>query len=129
MFLNTFRYTAGDVDCQFCTRYSGKREAPCQDCPWLTERMEAGAVRYEEAARRVTHSLYKPETEGLAARVTAAVQKYPDTFFVEPGHSQRMEDVKIRVGLRRRRDTAAFGLILNALLIARYGTAAMNLRR
>ena len=50
MYINTFQYTAEDVDCKLCTMYAGKRRGcKANGCPWLVERIEAGVVGYEEA--------------------------------------------------------------------------------
>ena len=50
MYINTFQYTAADVDCKLCTQYGGKkRGCKAEGCPWLAERIEAGVVGYEEA--------------------------------------------------------------------------------
>ena len=45
-----FKYEMEDVDCKFCTEYRGKKRGCAHAvCPWLAERIEAGAVGYEEA--------------------------------------------------------------------------------
>lgn len=48
MFINTFKYSPRDVDCKLCTEYARKDACTAERCLWLSERIEAGVVGYEE---------------------------------------------------------------------------------
>ena len=48
MVIRNFKYTAEDVDCQYCTEFRHGR-CRAQKCPWLKERIEAGVLSYREA--------------------------------------------------------------------------------
>mgnify|MGYP003296420620 CR=1 FL=1 len=48
MVIRNFKYTAEDVDCQYCTEFRHGR-CQVQKCPWLKERIEAGVLSYREA--------------------------------------------------------------------------------
>ena len=104
---NRFRYGPEDVDCKLCTNYQGKRKS-CAVCPWLAERIEAGVVGYREA---VTGSLPdwfgKKDLEQLKPRLETAIASFPGSLFPDAAHKKRMEDTKIHVGLRKKRDTPA----------------------
>lgn len=44
MFICTFKYTAEDVDCRLCLNYAHRRCTAESGCPYLAERIGAGAV-------------------------------------------------------------------------------------
>ena len=45
-----FTYSRKDVACQYCTEYRGKgHKCPHAVCPYMAERIEAGAVTYGSA--------------------------------------------------------------------------------
>ena len=48
MFINTFKYSPRDVDCKLCTEYARKNACTAERCLWLSERIEADVVGYEE---------------------------------------------------------------------------------
>ncbi len=102
--INTFQYTAEDKDCTLCAKYSGKRRGcTVKVCPWLAERIEAGVVGYAEAVRDTF-----PHDAHLDARLRTVVRRFTGSLFLSPSHEQRMEQVKIEQGCRRRRDTPAY---------------------
>ena len=157
-----FKYEMEDVDCKFCTEYRGKKLGCSQKvCPWLAERIEAGAVGYEEA---LLDSF--PHDPKLEAKLHTAVRLFRGSMWLDEGHRQRMQALRAREGSDRRRDTpayiaagytllgaardiyangdgialndladnevvdsTAFCLIVNALLIARYGIAALDIQK
>lgn len=99
-----FKYEMEDVECKFCTEYRGKkRGCPHKVCPWLAERIEAGAVGYEEALLD-TFSL----DPALETRLNTAVQLFHGSLWLNEAHRQRMEALKAREGYRPRRDTPAY---------------------
>lgn len=49
MYIRRFKYKAKDVDCKYCTEYKGKNKCPHSVCPYISERIEAGAVTYQDA--------------------------------------------------------------------------------
>lgn len=197
MYIRRFTYKREDVDCKFCTEYQGEKECPHTICLYLTERIEAGAVTYQDAVHALIHPGYQ-----LIRRLPQLLLKYQDFFWENDQHKSRMEFFNTRMGYVPSRNTPAyyaamylltaneaihyrtancfchagmdfsfailkgisphnyvlyraavglctsergvtfaemadrelvddeaFGLIINALLIARYGTAAMKLRK
>ena len=52
-------YKKEDVDCKLCTEYRGKKH-PCPHdvCPFIAERIEAGAVTYWDAVNAMISSQY-----------------------------------------------------------------------
>ena len=48
MYIRRFTYKPEDVDCKLCTEYK-KCDRNLMKCPWIAERIEAGAVSYKEA--------------------------------------------------------------------------------
>ena len=104
MYINTFQYTAEDVDCKLCTMYAGKRRGcRAQSCPWLAERIEAGVVGYEEAIMETF-----PRSPHLDEKLHTVIRRFTGSLFLSPGHRQRMETMKIRMGYSRRRDRPAY---------------------
>jgi len=95
-----FKYEMEDVDCKFCTEYRGKKRGCAHAvCPWLTERIEAGVVGYEEA---LLGSFPRDP------RMKAAVRLFHGSLWLDEAHRQRMEALKAREGFDRRRDTPAY---------------------
>lgn len=104
MYINTFQYTAEDVDCKLCTMYAGKRRGcKANGCPWLAERIEAGVVGYEEAVMETF-----PRSPHLDAKLHTVIRRFTGSLFLNAGHRQRMETMKIRMGYSRRRDRPAY---------------------
>ena len=104
MYINTFQYTAEDVDCKLCTMYAGKRRGcKANGCPWLAERIEAGVVGYEEAVMEAF-----PRSPHLDAKLHTVIRRFTGSLFLNAGHRQRMENMKIRMGYSRRRDRPAY---------------------
>ncbi len=99
-----FKYEMEDVDCKSCTEYKGKKRGCAHAvCPWLTERIEAGAVGYEEALlESFSHDLR------LEAKLRTAVQLFHGSLWLDEAHRQRMEALKVREGHDPRRDTPAY---------------------
>ncbi len=103
MFINTYHFTAEDVDCKFCTEYKKKTGCTAETCPWLAERIEAGVADYGEAICQIF-----PGDAHLKARLHTVIQHFPGSLFLSPGHRSRMEARKARMGYRRKRDTPAY---------------------
>ena len=99
-----FKYTMEDVECKYCTEYD-KKKGGCtrRGCPWLMERIEAGAVGYEEA---LLESF--PQAPQLEAKLQTAVRLFRGSLWLDEGHQQRMEALKAREGSRPKRDTPAY---------------------
>lgn len=87
--LRSYRPTAKDVDCRYCLQYR-HRTCQSQTCPYLAERLEAGAVTLAElAAETVRAWQYIP----LRQRAMLVMRRM-DTFRFEGGlHVIRMMDV------------------------------------
>ena len=56
MYIRRFTYKKEDVDCKLCTEFRGRKKCPHKICPYITERIEAGAVTYQEAVNAMVHS-------------------------------------------------------------------------
>ena len=99
-----FKYEMEDVECKFCTEYKGKKRGCVHKvCPWLAERIEAGAVGYEQALFDTF-----PNDPDLEARLQTAVQLFHGSLWLNEGHRQRMDALKAREGYRPQRDTPAY---------------------
>lgn len=104
LYINTFQYRPEDVDCSLCSKYAGKRKnCKAHGCPWLAERIEAGTVGYEEALLETF-----PRDAHLDARLHTAIRRFTGSLFLTAAHKNRMEQMKIREGYRKRRDTPAY---------------------
>lgn len=104
MYINTFQYTPEDVDCKLCTQYAGKkRGCKANGCPWMAERIEAGAVGYAEAVMETF-----PRDPHMDARLHTTIRRFSGSLFLNAEHRQRMEYLKIRLGANRRRDNSAY---------------------
>ena len=103
MFINTFRYLPEHVDCKLCTEYKTGTGCIAPGCPWLAERIEAGAVGYKEAVAE-TFADYR----ALRRRLKMLIRLFPGTLWLDDAHRRRMETMKAQLGYRRHQDTPAF---------------------
>ncbi len=110
MYINTFHYTREDVDCKYCTEYRTGEGCTANGCPWLAERIEAGAVGYQEAVMKTF-----PHNRRLNPRLRKAVRYFPGSLYLTAAHRKRMEDLKARLGYRRKRDTSAYFAVMYLL--------------
>ena len=60
MYIRKLTYKKEDVDCKLCTEYRGKKH-PCPHdvCPFIAERIEAGAVTYWDAVNAMISPQYR----------------------------------------------------------------------
>lgn len=99
-----FTYTRKDVACQYCTEYRGKgHKCPHAVCPYMAERIEAGAVTYGSAVMAMF-----PYYCNMLERLPRLLAEYPDTFFVDDRHKSRMAFFHTRLGYVPSRNTPAY---------------------
>lgn len=104
MYICTFRYTPEDVDCRLCLNYTHKRCTAESGCPYLAERIEAGAVDYGT----VVWDLFRHPSTILRWRLRHLVERYPDTMWEGENHEKRFHRVWMDIGIRKKRDTPRF---------------------
>ena len=85
MYIRRFTYTKEDVDSKLCTEYWGGKKCPHKICPYITERIEAGAVTYQEAVNAMVH----PGCQ-MIRRLLQLILTYPDSFWVDDQHKSRI---------------------------------------
>lgn len=103
MYKRKFTYKAQDVDCKFCTEYRGKNKCPHSVCPYITERIEAGAVSYQDAIAAMVPSSCK-----MARRLPKLIDEYQDSFWTDDRHKSRMEFFHTRLGYVPGRNTPGY---------------------
>lgn len=97
-------YKKEDVDCKLCTEYRGKKH-PCPHdvCPFIAERIEAGAVTYWDAVNAMISSQYC-----FSRRLPKLAEEYPGTFFLDDRHRSRMEFLNTQLGYVPGRNTPTY---------------------
>lgn len=103
MYINTFKYRPEDVSCQLCTEYVKKLGCTALRCPWLAERMEAGAVGYREAIAETF-----AYDRRLFLRLNMLVKHFPESLWGNIQHERRMQFERAVQKYRRSRDTNAY---------------------
>ena len=81
MYIRRFTYKKEDVDCKLCTEYRGGKKSPHKICPYITERIEAGAVTYQEAVNAIVH----PGCQ-MIRRLPKLMQTYSGSFWLDDRH-------------------------------------------
>ena len=102
MVIRNFKYTAEDVDCQYCTEFRHGR-CQVQKCPWLKERIEAGVLSYREA---VNEAFTDPSP--LQTRIKIVLRHYKKSFWRDKIHAQRFDRMQAILGYYQERNTNAF---------------------
>ena len=97
-------YKKEDVDCKLCTEYRGKKH-PCPHdvCPFIAERIEAGAVTYWDAVNAMVSPQYR-----FSRRLPKLAEEYPGTFFLDDRHRSRMEFLNTQLGYVPGRNTPTY---------------------
>lgn len=109
MYIRRFTYKPEDVDCKLCTQYK-KCDRNLMKCPWIAERIEAGAVSYQEAV------LTAFPGKGLSfERLLKTIQVYPGTFWLNKQHKDRMEMFNHRLGYVPKRNTPVYYAVMYLL--------------
>ena len=103
MYIRRFTYKKEDVDCKLCTEYRGGKKCPHNICPYITERIEAGAVTYQEAVNAIVH----PGCQ-MIRRLPKLMQTYSGSFWLDDRHKSRMEFFNTRMGYSPSRNTPAY---------------------
>ena len=103
MYIRRFTYKKEDVDCKLCTEYRGGKKCPHKICPYITERIEAGAVTYQEAVNAMVHLGCQ-----MIRRLPKLMQTYSDSFWMDDRHKSRMEFFNTRMGYSPSRNTPAY---------------------
>lgn len=93
-----FHYRPQDVECGLCTQFQRKRCA-VSACPWLRERLEAGAAAYGELVAGCFHGLEHRPLKRRIAAVTAGKARVSDAGWE---HRQRFEQWQGANGSLRR---------------------------
>ena len=83
-----FHYQKKDVDCRYCTEY---RQQACtaKVCCCIPERLEAGAVGYQELVHACFYGLPHP---ALLFRIRTLARQNPVFEFKDAAHCQRMRE-------------------------------------
>lgn len=109
MYIRRFTYKPEDVECKLCTEYK-KCDRNLMKCPWIAERIEAGAVSYEEAVLTAFPS------KGLSVeRLLETIHSYPGTFWHNKQHKDRMEMFNHRLGYIPKRNTPVYYAVMYLL--------------
>lgn len=102
MIIRNFKYTAEDVDCRYCTEFRHGR-CRAQKCSWVKERIEAGVLSYNEAVREAFL-----ESSPLQKRIKVVLRSYETSFWRDPNHAKRFEQMQNILGYRKERNTTAY---------------------
>lgn len=105
-----FTYSKSDVDCKLCTEYRHKEACPHAICPYIAERIEAGAVTYADAVAALI-----PSSRTLGPRLSQLVTGYSGSFFLDSEHKSRMILSNARLGFVPRRNTPSYYAVLYLL--------------
>jgi hypothetical protein len=104
MYICTFKYTPETVDCHYCTAYSRRGCKAADGCPYIAERIEAGAVDYGE----VVWAMFKNPSVMLRWRLRYLVDHFEDSMWESERHEKRFHRMWAEMGTRKKRDTPQF---------------------
>lgn len=104
MHIRTYKFTAEDVDCQYCAQYSRRRCIAPDGCPYIAERIEAGVVDFGE----VLQGTFRNPSVLLRLRLRHMASEYPNTMWQDADHAQRFQRIRAVLGTNTKRDTPQF---------------------
>lgn len=104
MYICTFKYGAADVACRYCTAFVRRRCTASEGCPFIAERIEAGAVDYGEIIR----DTFKRPSAILRWRLRYLVEHFDDSMWESENHEKRFHRMWAEMGTRKKRDTPRF---------------------
>lgn len=102
MVIRNFKYTAEDVDCQYCTEFRYGR-CCAKKCVCIKERIEAGVVGYREAIKE-TFDKNSP----LRPRIEIVLNFYNKLFWKDEAHFKRFQRMDANLGYYKRRNTSEY---------------------
>lgn len=102
MVIRDFKYTAEDVDCQYCLHYQYGR-CCSKKCVCFKERIEAGVVSYPEAIKE-TFDKNSP----LRPRIEIVLNFYNKLFWKDEAHFKRFQLMDAVLGYYKRRNTSKY---------------------
>lgn len=102
MVIRDFKYTAEDVDCQYCLHYHYGR-CCSKKCVCFRERIEAGVVSYSEAIKE-TFDKDSP----LRPRIEIVINFYNKLFWKDEAHFKRFQLMDAILGYYKRRNTSEY---------------------
>ena len=104
MYIRRFRYSSENVQCKYCTEYRGRKNR-CQltRCPWIAERVEAGAVTYKEAVRSIV-----PQFCVYRVRAERLIREYEGSLWLSSKHKNCMQWFNHQLGYVPERNTYAY---------------------
>lgn len=102
MVIRDFKYTAEDVDCQYCLHYHYGR-CCSKKCVCFRERIEAGVVNYSEAIKE-TFDKDSP----LRPRIEIVINFYNKLFWKDEAHFKRFQLMDAILGYYKRRNTSEY---------------------
>lgn len=111
MILNRFRYDSENTKCKYCTAYHKGKGCTEKCCPWLAERLEAGAVPYKELLKICFENL---QNKRLKARLRKLASGQCSGWFYNDDHRRRFEQAKaaLRINLHAMSPQYAAALFL-----------------
>lgn len=102
MVIRDFKYTAEDVDCQYCLHYHYGR-CCSKKCVCFRERIDAGVVSYSEAIKE-TFDKDSP----LRPRIEIVINFYNKLFWKDEAHFKRFQLMDAILGYYKRRNTSEY---------------------
>lgn len=81
-----FHYSPRDVECQFCVSFVRRSRCPLHQCPYLAERIEAGALDLFELVQERFKGWTEPQ---LQSRLKKLCCQHPASLFLNDAHRSR----------------------------------------
>ena len=103
-----FRYKAEDVDCCYCMNFDRKHPCPLSECPYLEERIEAGALDLDEFVQDCFCYEMGPQ---LQSRLQEHLTKHSFRFFLNDTHQSRWKRIRDRCYRMSNHNKAALFLL------------------
>lgn len=103
MYIRKFKYTAKDLECEYCADRLRGGKCAHEKCPYIAEKVEANAITYGDVLSNIDF----PDPN-ICNRLPHLIESHPDSFWLDERHMTRMNLLNNRLGFVARINTPSY---------------------
>ena len=103
MYIRKFKYTAKELECEYCAERMRGGKCAHKKCPYIAEKVEANAITYGDVLSNIDF----PD-RSICNRLPHLIESHPDSFWLDERHMTRMNLLNNRLGFVARINTPSY---------------------